>query len=445
MREFVHNVLLVAKREYIERVRTKAFIIMTLLTPALMIMWAVVPSMMITAKTNASRHIVVATGNAEFGAAIKNALEKGSQDQGEKSDDEKRTTKSGKKRFNAPDMSGYHYTVDTVTDMSDASQKALQAKIDDREIDGFLWLDDRAIQDRITTYTARETNDFIELGNLRGAVHDTLMRQELKAKGLTEDEMQAALKGFRVDAVQWEKGHAKKQDEGFQFFSVFILGMAMYMTVLIFGIGVMRAILEEKQNRVMEVLMSTLKPSELMGGKIIGVGAVGLTQIAIWISMGAVASVPGAFSIAEMIKKTNWTIATGVYFAVFFVLGYFLYAAMCAALGAMVNSEQEAQQLQFLVLMPLILSFLMMFLAMRAPNDPRVVFVSFIPFAAPLVMYARIIVQTPPFWQIATSIGLMIVTIGVVVWVCGRIYRVGILMYGKKPTLPEIIKWVRYS
>jgi ABC-2 type transport system permease protein len=111
----------------------------------------------------------------------------------------------------------------------------------------------------------------------------------------------------------------------------------------------------------------------------------------------------------------------------------------------MVNSEQEAQQIQMFVMMPLILSFFMMFLAIRVPNDPRVVIVSMIPFAAPLVMFARIVVQTPPFWQIATCIGIMILTIYLTLQLTSRVYRVGILMYGKRPTLPEIIKWIRYA
>ena len=119
--------------------------------------------------------------------------------------------------------------------------------------------------------------------------------------------------------------------------------------------------------------------------------------------------------------------------------------ALCAALGAAVSSEQEAQQIQMFVLMPLIVSFLVMFLAMRVPDDPRVIALSIFPFTAPLVMYTRIVVQTPPLWQIALSIGVTVATIFGVTFICGRIYRVGILMYGKRATLPEIIKWIRYA
>jgi ABC-2 type transport system permease protein len=253
------------------------------------------------------------------------------------------------------------------------------------------------------------------------------------------------LKSYKIDAVQWVNGRVKKSSEGLQFVSVLILGVVMYMTVLIFGMSVMRSVLQEKTSRIMEVLMSSVSAGDLMAGKILGVGAVGLTQIAIWASMASFAAAPGAFAFSAVIKQANYTLATGIYFAIFFLLGFFLYSALCAALGAMVSSEQEAQQIQMFVVMPLMLSFFFMFLAMRVPNDPRVVLVSMVPFAAPLVMYARIVVQTPPFWQIATCIGVMIATLYLVLLVTSRIYRVGILMYGKRPTLPEIIKWIRYA
>ncbi|HUS18278.1 MAG TPA: ABC transporter permease, partial [Terriglobales bacterium] len=137
--------------------------------------------------------------------------------------------------------------------------------------------------------------------------------------------------------------------------------------------------------------------------------------------------------------------STGIFFVTFYLLGYLIYSSMFAAVGSMVNSEQEAQQLQFFVMLPLIISMIMMMMVIKNPNDPVVVFMSMIPFTAPILMYLRIVVEQPPMWQIALSIGIMVVSIGAMVWLCARIYRVGILMYGKKPTLPEIIKWIKYA
>lgn len=425
------NIWVITRREYVERVRTKAFIIMTLLTPALMAMWVVLPGLFIGAKTGGFRNIVVVASRPELASAVKARLEAAP-----------KTATPGAQTGRLADVK---YAASVSSDLSDENHRALQHRIDAKEIDGFLWLDEASLKDHKLSYTARSTNDFIEIANLRSIVRDVLMTEELKARGVSPDDVKSAMLPYSMETVQWEKGKGKSSNGDLQFMSVFFLGFAMYMTVLIFGIGVMRAVLEEKNSRVMEVLLSSVNPMELMAGKILGVGAVGLTQIGIWITAASIAATPGFLAFSEQIKKANYSIETAIYFGIFFVLGYLLYSTMCAALGAMVTSEQEAQQLQLLIMMPLIFSMFIMFFAMRAPNDPRVVIASMVPFAAPLVMYTRIIVQTPPFWQIALCIGLMIVAIIGMVWVCGRIYRVGILMYGKKPTLPEIIKWIRYA
>jgi ABC-2 type transport system permease protein len=222
--------------------------------------------------------------------------------------------------------------------------------------------------------------------------------------------------------------------------------MMLYMTLLIYGMSVMRSVLEEKTSRVMEVVLSSAKASELMAGKILGVGAVGLTQVAIWIVIAAGASAPALLAMAG-VKDSGFHIEMRVLpaFAVFFVLGYMLYSTLFAALGAMVNSEQEAQQWQTFVTLPIVVPMVMMMFVIRQPNAPLSVWMSMVPFFAPILMYLRIVVQTPPWWQIALSIGLLIATIWGVIWMCSRIYRIGILMYGKKPTLPEIMKWVKYA
>jgi ABC-2 type transport system permease protein len=247
-----------------------------------------------------------------------------------------------------------------------------------------------------------------------------------------------------LDAVQWSQGKGRKAGD-IQFWTVFILGFAMYMVTIFYGLNVLRAVITEKSSRIMEVLLSSLTPAELLGGKIFGVAAVGLTQVAIWVGAGLVATAPGAITAASMIRDANFNWTTGIFFGIYFLLGYLLYSSLCAALGAMVNSEQEAQQFQFVIMLPLILSFFYMFKAARAPNDPLVVALSLFPFSTPLVMYARIVLGAAPTWQIALSIALTATTVAGVIWLCARIYRVGVLMYGKKPNLPEIIKWIRYA
>lgn len=431
----LRNIWLISKREYLERVRTKAFLIFTLLTPALSIAWGVLPTMMINKRTNTHQHLVVVAQNAELANAVKARIEMPPPD----ADATKAVPRS-------PAGTGpAKYAVDVDTNVTEAERAALRAKIDNHEIDSFLWLDPKSVSEHQLTYTGRSTADFIELSDLQFAVRDALMKQELRGRGLAPADVDAALKRFNMDTIEWVDGKEKKSNQGIQFFSVFILGFVMYMTVLIFGMSVMRSVIQEKTSRIMEVLMSTVTATDLMAGKILGVGAVGLTQIAIWATMAIVPVLMGASAVAEVVKQANYSLMTAVWFAVFFLAGFFLYSSMCAALGAMVSSEQEAQQIQMFVIMPLILSFMFLFFAMKAPNDPLVVAISMVPFAAPIIMITRIVVQTPPVWQILMSLAIMVGTTYLILQITSRIYRVGILMYGKRPTLPEIIKWIRYA
>lgn len=440
----LRNIGLVARREYIETVRTKAFLIMTLLTPAIMFGFGVLPSLLATMKTGGERHIVVVAQNADYGNAVKQELERSATDRSAEEDERRKEAQKGAARndVGTPEV---RYRVDVSTTATDAERTRLQKMIDEKQIDAFLWLDDEAVKTGKMTYTTRSSSDFVEMSMLRVSVRRAITNYKLAARGVPAEEMKDLTKPYEMETIQWVKGKAQKTNQGVKLMSVIFLTLAMYMTVLIYGIGVMRAVLEEKKSRIMEVLMSAVTSTDLMAGKILGVGAVGLTQIAIWGVMGAVLAAPGAISMGAVIRDANITGMTLAYFAVFFLLGYMLYSSLCAAVGAMVNSEQEAQQLQFFVMMPMILSMILMMFVLRAPNDPRVVAMSFFPFCTPLLMYMRIIVEQPPLWQIWTSIGLLILTILVVLWVAGRIYRVGVLMYGKKPNLPEIIKWVKYA
>jgi len=220
--------------------------------------------------------------------------------------------------------------------------------------------------------------------------------------------------------------------------------MVLYMSVLLYGVNVMNAVLEEKNSRVMEVVLSTVEPKFLMAGKILGVGAVGLTQIAIWVTLGLFYSGSAVMG-SGLDLKSIISIRSIVFFVVFYLLGYLLYSAMYAAVGAMCNSQQEAQQLSQLVTLPMVVPLFLIGYIVQYPGAPLSIAVSMFPLTAPLTMYARIVLQMPPWYELAASIGLLVATIYGVVLLCGKIYRVGILMYGKKPTLPEIVKWVKYA
>ncbi len=427
----MHNIFVIAKREYLERVRSRSFVIMTFFIPLLMFGVSVVPTMLANRGSNETKSMVVVAQDRDTGDMIRRSIE-------EQQEQSKSENNVGKKRGLPPT----HFTVEVSTNTSQAERDALTEKVKQKQLDGFLWATPDAIAARKLDFVTRDVSSFIDNGVLGQTISDAVVHQALKSKGLKEEDIDAALQPVKVQP-QSPLGKGAP-DPQVMFLATLGLVMVMYMTVLLYGINVMRSILEEKTSRIMEVMLSTATAKEMMAGKILGVGAVGLTQVGIWavaagiyfagILVAAAGSIKGAFSPMLL-----------VFFVVFFLLGYVLYSTLCAAVGSMVNSEQEAQQMQFLVMMPMILSVIFIVNIFQHPSSPIAVFGSLFPFTAPLVMFSRIAMQQPPMWQIALSIAIMLATIYAMVWLCGRIYRVGILMYGKKPNLPEIMKWIKYA
>jgi ABC-2 type transport system permease protein len=263
--------------------------------------------------------------------------------------------------------------------------------------------------------------------------------------GVQEKQVEELLKGVDIDTLRVEKGKVSSSGGMTSFFLPLMLMMMIYMTVIIYGVAVMRSVIEEKTSRVVEVLLSSVSSMQLMAGKILGVGAVGLTQVVIWATAGAVIGSPMIVAAKSMMKDVHLPAAVIIAFPTFFVLGYLLYSTMYAAVGAMVNSDEEAQQMQWPVLAPLVSCAVFASMVIRTPNSPFAQALSIFPLTSPIIMFVRITVATPPAWQIALSLTLLIATIYGMVSLCSRIYRVGILMYGKRPTLPEILKWIKYA
>ncbi len=244
-------------------------------------------------------------------------------------------------------------------------------------------------------------------------------------------------------------------------------GILIYFVMLLYGSGVMRGVMEEKTNRIAEIIISSVKPFQLMMGKIVGIALVGLTQFVIWmvlmgiIRIGVMQAFPDLFAIAQptaanaaalsksnemasvmqMLGSQNWTLIISC-FLFFFLGGYFLYASLFAAVGSLVNEDpQDAQQLSIPITLPIILSFVIMSAAVNNPNGKLAVFGSLFPLTSPIVMMARIPFGVPA-WQLILSILLLIGGFIFTTWMAAKIYRIGILMYGKKVTLKEVGKWL---
>jgi ABC-2 type transport system permease protein len=429
----MHNIFIIAKREYLERVRTRAFVIMTFFIPALMFAVTTLPTMLANRGSNETKHMVVVAGDRDTAEMIRSRIEQ----------DEDKAQKESKPQTSRS-LPPAHYTVEVSTKATDAERASLTEKVKSKQLDAFLWATPQAIADKKLDFVTFDVSNLIDNATLGQIVSEALRRQALKSKGLKDADIDAALEPVSVQAVSpMGKG---APDPKAMFFGTLGFVMVMYMTVLLYGINVMRSILEEKTSRIMEVMLSTASARDMMAGKILGVGAVGLTQVGIWVAVAGVMSGGAIIAVASQIKGII-TPSLLIYFGVYFLLGYVLYSTLCAAVGSMVNSEQEAQQMQFLVMMPMILAIIFIANMLQHPNSSIALFGSLFPFTSPLVMFSRISMQQGqiPGWQIALSIALMVATIYAMVWLCGRIYRVGILMYGKKPNLPEIMKWIKYA
>jgi ABC-2 type transport system permease protein len=432
----MRNLWLIIKREYLDRVRKRSFLVLTLLLPGIMTVLMLLPAKLMTMGDKV-QHIVVVTSTPQFGEMVRQRFLSPDTDTDDDEDANSGTTASKQK----PDQK---YVIDVDATPTEAERAVLRDKINSQAIDGYLWLSEDAIASGKITWVSRRMPDFSERSRLGETLNQVIQSERLSKNGVSADEAGRLLKPIKVESIRMEGGREAKGSGGGKFVEVAVMVMLLYMAVLLYGISVMRSVLEEKNSRILEVLLSSATSTELMAGKLLGVGAVGLTQILVWVVIAVVFAFPG-MAMQPSLSEFQVPPTVLAAFAVFFLLGYLLYSTMYAAIGAITTTEQEGQQLQFFIIIPLVLSVFMLAPVVRNPDAAMMVWMSMVPFFAPVVMYARIVVQTPPLWQVALSVFLLIATIAGLLVLCARIYRVGILIYGKRPNLPEIMKWLKYA
>jgi ABC-2 type transport system permease protein len=439
----LRNTWLIIQREYLERVRQRSFLVLTLLLPAIIVGAFVIPSKLSSMKNSKTQRLVVVTSTPQFGEIVRQQLLTSTKP-GEEASAGTDKDKDKDKDIDDEDKPSRDYAIEVDPSASEAERTALRNRVTSGDIDGYLWLSDDAVAARKVTYYGRETGGFMEKSWLSGQLDRAILLQELAQRGVNGAQADEFLKPVKLETMHLEAGRETKANDRGTFFAILIMVMLLYLAVIFYGVSVMRAVLEEKNSRVMEVLLSSATSTELMAGKLLGVGAVGLTQIGIWMVMAGVYALPALAANASTGEIHISPLTLGA-FALFFLFGYFLYSSIYAAVGAVITSEQEGQQLQFIILLPLIVAVFMMGPVMRAPDSPVAVWTSMVPFFSPVLMYVRIAVQPPPVWQIALSLALLVATIAGILMLCARIYRIGILMYGKRATLPEIMKWLKYA
>ncbi len=414
------KLLAVLRREYLERVRTKGFVIATVLGPLLMAAMMVVPALVARSGGKPLRLAVV-----DRDGSLQPAVEAALRD----------LRIDGKPRFVVePGASG------PVAER----EAAIKKQVLDGRLDGYLLLPVDAVQTASASYYGRNVSNLGELRTLERRVSDVLVGRRLAAAGLDPARVKDLTRELDLKTIRVSAG-GEREDRGAAFFLSIILLMILYTSILMWGQLVMTSVIEEKGSRVVEVMASGLPPTQLLWGKLLGVGAAGLTQFLVWAaSLGAI-SLLAAGPLVGSIKLPEISPVVLASFVVFFLLGFLFYASLYAAIGAAVNTVQEAQNFVFPVIMPLVIGLVCFPVVLESPDSAFSVALSFVPFLTPLMMFLRIVVLTPPVWQIAVSVVVLLIAIAAAVWFAARVYRVGILMYGKKPTFPELMRWVRHT
>ena len=416
------NIILIAKREFFTQVKKKSFIILTLLTPLLIIVFGGVVSLMFQANETQMQISVI-----DKSGLFKDKL---------KSDQNIRYVFS-----------------------SEETEKSLIKALETtEEMNGVMIIpkkDIHELENSIEVLTNKNLSNEARK-NIAGNISEIIKAEKINALGISTAQIEDLNKGVNLHVVNiLEK--EKKQDSFLvgvkSGLSIFLM-YCVFTFIMMYGIRVMRSVLEEKNNRVVEILISSVKPFELMMGKILGVTGVALVQFGVWVVMifasvmtlgssnvGMVSGVAEVQMVLSALSQINYGLILFV-FVIYFLLGYLFYSAMYAAIGSAVDNETETQQFTLFAILPMMLGFYGSITIMNNPDGPMSFWLSMIPFTSPIAMLARIPFDVP-IWELVLSIGILLVSTLGMVFIASKIYRVGILMYGNKVTLKELWKWMK--
>ena len=417
------NIILIAKREFFTQVKKKSFIILTLLTPLLIIVFGGVVSLMFQANETQMQISVI--------------------------------DKSGlfKDRLKSDENIRYVFSSE------DTEKSLIKALETTEEMNGVMIIPKKEIhelENSIEILTNKNLSNEARR-NIAGNISEIIKAEKINALGISTAQIEDLNKGVNLHVVNvLEK--EKKQDSflvGVKSGLSMFLMYCVFTFIMMYGIRVMRSVLEEKNNRVVEILISSVKPFELMMGKILGVTGVALVQFGVWVVMifasvmtlgsSNVGMLGGASNVVQMVLSALSQINYGLIlfvFVIYFLLGYLFYSAMYAAIGSAVDNETETQQFTLFAILPMMLGFYGSITIMNNPDGPMSFWLSMIPFTSPIAMLARIPFDVP-VWELVLSIVILLVSTLGMVFIASKIYRVGILMYGNKVTLKELWKWMK--
>jgi ABC-2 type transport system permease protein len=416
----MRKVWAVVRREFVERVRSRWFWIMALVGPLFFGAVFVLPAVL--ARGGGVKDIAVVDATAgPLGRRITDSLNAG-------------------RTFAAVRVPAGDRVVDSLT-----------AEVEHKRLSGFLILTDAAVDSGKVEYRGSNVSGFGTVGALERVVAEAVHVARLERAGVDPRVVAEARIPIHLATERIAGGTATSETAAQSFSLAYFMGIILYTAILLYGINVMSSVLEEKTTRIVEVLVSSLRPFQLMLGKVLGVGAVSILQFLIW-GLGArlllarrasTLAASGPMAADEVFQVPHVSGATLGIFMAYFLGGFFLYSAMFAAVGAMSSTEQEARQAQQPVAWLLVLSFVSMFAMLNDPNSTLAVTLSLVPLSAPIAMPVRWAAGSIPGYEIALSLVILVASIVAVTWIAARIYRVGILMTGKRPSIRELARWVK--
>jgi ABC-2 type transport system permease protein len=435
----------VLKREYLSTVRKKMFVFMTLFVPVLMAGMVLLPAML-AARGIGGKRVAVIDGTGELRAAFTRVNEA-------VTDTAAKPLSRQERRSELPQTLEVEY----IDRRGDTNLKAVaqpylhRISSDDKKtkLDSVLLIPANAFDgaDAKLTFYSRSSTDFFTQERLARIANQTIQTRRLTSRGIDPDTVRTLTREVPIDSVQLTKsGEEKKGGEG-NFLIGFLFAALLILPSFVHGVEIMRGIIQEKTDRVVEVLISSMTPTQLLTGKITGLALVGLTQITAWLLMttllgtfgAGVAMLSGA-SLANFLRPMLF-----VWFFVFFLLAYFTYVCIYAITGAVCNTDKEAQQMIAPVSLFMMLPWFMMVAIITNPDSPLAVAFSMLPIFGPITMFVRTLVSEPPLWHIAVSIAVSLATIAVFFKATAKIFRVGILSYGKRPTMSELWHWLKVA
>jgi len=416
----MRKVWVVIRREFVERIRTRWFWVMALLGPLFFAAVFVLPTVL-ASRGGVRQIVVVDATTGPVGARITHLL-------------------NDSPMFRAQRVPASGEVVDSLT-----------TEVEQKRLGGFLIVTDAAADSGKAEYRGSNVSGFATVGALERTIGEVVSAVRLEREGVDPRVVARARIPVRLETKKIAGGKTTGETAAQSFSLAYFMGIILYTAILLYGINVMSSVLEEKTTRIVEVLVSSLRPFQLMLGKVLGVGAVSIFQFLIWgVSARLLFTHRPAFLTGRDVGEADQIFqvphvsgATAAVFITYFLGGFFLYSAMFAAVGAISSSEQEARQAQQPISWLLVLSFVSMFGMLNDPGSAFAITLSLIPFSSPIAMPVRWAAGNLPVSELALSLAILLAAIGGVTWVAARIYRVGILMTGKRPNLKDLVRWIR--